>query len=195
MNRHSFHRIVSRCLSALCLLPALACAGPGAHGPDGQHLDGPGAHLHGPAADAPRLEAHSDLFELVATLADGELSILVDRYATNEPVLNGKVEVEAGKAKAVARFHADHGDYAIDDEAFLKAISQPGEHALVFTVTAGNDSDLLDGVLKIGGPAGDRQGATDRGRWWWPVVAAVPPLLGLALWRARRRSAAPRSAA
>ncbi|WP_424859211.1 MULTISPECIES: hypothetical protein [unclassified Tepidimonas] len=185
-----------RWLAALLLAPWLALAAPGAHGPNGEHLDGPGGHAHGPATDAPRVEAHSDLFELVATLADGELSLLIDRYATNEPVLNAKVEVEAGKAKAVAKFHADHGDYAVADEAFLKAISQPGEHPLVITITAANDNDLLDGVLKVTPAEHKDHAAATWQSWAWAVgvlVAAV--LLGLVWWSRRRGSSLSRSAA
>jgi hypothetical protein len=174
-------------LAALVLAaPLLAWAGPGAHGPDGEHLDGPGAQAHAPAGHAPRLEAHTDLFELVATLAGGELTLLIDRYATNEPVLGAQVEVAAGEAKAVAKFHADHGDYAVADEAFLKAISRPGEHALVITVTAGADADLLDGVLKVSEAAQPaREGGVPRA-WAWAVLvlAAFVLVLGVA-WRVR----------
>jgi ferric-dicitrate binding protein FerR (iron transport regulator) len=69
--------------------------------------------------------------------------------ATNEPVLGAKVEVESGPLKTVARFHSDHGDYAVDDAAFVQALSRPGEHALVFTVAAAGENDLLDGTLRV----------------------------------------------
>ena len=74
------------------------------------------------------MEAKSETFELVARLGGGELSILIDRFETNEPVLNAQVEVESGKLKAVAKFHADQGDYAVDDAALLGALGQPGAH-------------------------------------------------------------------
>ena len=130
------------------LLAGGALAAPGAHGPNGEHLDGP--VLQAGASAAPRLEARSELFELVATLSGGELSILVDRYETNEPVLGAKVEVEAGALKAVAPFHADHGDYAVDNPALLQALAKSGEHALVFTIVAGQQADLLEGTLRVG---------------------------------------------
>jgi hypothetical protein len=139
---------------AAAVLAASALAAPGAHGPNGEHLDAPAPQ--GSATTAPRLEAKSELFELVATLAGGELSLLVDRFDSNEPVLGAKVEVESGAHKAVARFHADHGDYAVDDAAFLQALGRPGEHPLVITIASGADADLLEGTLRVSAaPAGD----------------------------------------
>jgi hypothetical protein len=182
--------------ASLLWLPLMAVAGPGAHGPNGEHLDGPaGGHVHGPNTDAPRMEAHSDAFELVATLADGELSILIDRYATNEPVLEAKVEVAAGATKAIAKFHADHGDYAIADEAFLKAVSQLGEHALVITINAGKDSDLLDGVLTVTATAHDDHAAAPWKRWLMWGVPGVLILVALVVVARRRSQTAARSAA
>jgi hypothetical protein len=176
-------------------LPAFLLAAPGAHGPDGEHLDAPAQAGAGSAA--PRVAAQSELFELVATLHADELSILIDRFATNEPVLNADVEVESGAVKAKAKFHADHGDYAIDDSAFLKAVSGVGEHALVITVAAGKDADLLDAKLVVAGRLdvhdhGDGQvhGAhapgIGRAVWIGAAVAALA-LASLAAWRVRRR--------
>jgi hypothetical protein len=132
----------------LLCLSAAAFAAPGAHGPNGEHLDAPGgAHAHG--TSGPRVQTFTESFELVGQIQGGELSILVDRYETNEPVLNGKLEVETNGLKAVARFHADHGDYSVDDEQFLQALAVPGKHALVFTLTAGAESNRLEGTLEV----------------------------------------------
>src|SRR5687768_6484418 len=109
-------------------LTAGALASPGAHGPNGEHLDGPASA--GPAGSVPRVETFSEAFELVGQLSGGEFSIMIDRYETNEPVLNGKLEVQYKGLKAPAKFHADMGDYAIDDQKMLKALSVPGKHAL-----------------------------------------------------------------
>jgi hypothetical protein len=133
---------------AAALLAAQAFAAPGAHGPNGEHLDGPVQQAR--TAASPRAETKSELFELVATLAGGELSVLVDRYETNEPVLDAKVEVESGALKAVAKFQADYGVYSVDDAAMLQALARPGEHPLVFTIAAGPQTDLLDATLEVG---------------------------------------------
>lgn len=184
-------------LSAALLLPAAAAlAAPGAHGPDGGH---DGAARHGPAAasGAPRLETHGDRFELVATLVDGEMSILVDRYASNEPVLGASVAVAvavavAGAVGADAGFHADHGDYAVADAAFLRAVSAPGKHALVFTVNDGEATERLHGLLEVGAPPPHAHGDDDLGeilaRWRWAALVAGALLLaGAAALRLRRR--------
>lgn len=128
-------------------MTSIAMAAPGAHGPNGEHLDAPGSHAHTDAG--PRIETFTESFELVGHLQGEELSILIDRYDTNEPVLNGKLEVEFNGLKAPAKFHADHGDYAVDDAKFLKALGKPGTHSLVFTLAAGDESDLLEGTMEV----------------------------------------------
>jgi hypothetical protein len=103
------------------------------------------------ASALPRVDAATDAFELVAELRSGELSILIDRYETNEPVSNATLEVESGALKAVAAFRAEQGDYVVTDAALLKSLAAPGEHGVVFTLVAGKDSDLLEGTLVSGG--------------------------------------------
>lgn len=170
---------------ALSLFTAAAAAAPGAHGPNGEHLD---ADQAGPAAvsAAPQLDARSELFELVARLDGGELSLLIDRYATNEPVLKAQVEVESGPLKANATFHADLGDYAVDDPALLKQLSAPGAHPLVITILAGDEADLLDGVLHVG--AGQAHAAEQVSQRWAWAGGGVSLLALLAIgWRWLRR--------
>lgn len=189
-------------LAALLLLTNLpANAAPGAHGPNGEHLDSPTATRG--ASTQPRLEAKSETFELVATLYSGELSVLIDRFETNEPVLNATLEVESGGLKAKATFHADQGDYAVDDPRLLALLHKAGEHGVVFTLVAGKDSDLLDGTLVTGGsdPAGVAAGKAhghddlghghelERAAWVGAGVAALGLIGGVAWWRQRRRDA------
>ena len=163
-------------LAALLGLSGLTWAGPGAHGPNGEHLDGPAMALGG--AGLPRVEAHTELFELVGELGEQELSLLIDRYESNAPVLGAKVTVESGGIEAAATFHADHGDYAVTDERLLALLRQPGEHALVFTVTSGDDSDLLDGTLRRPQAAAPAEHAT--GLPWGRVLGGLVLLVAFA---------------
>ena len=145
-------------LSSLTVFFTNASASPGAHGPNGEHLDA--APKAGATSTNPRFEAKSESYELVGRLQGGELSMFINRFATNESVDGAKVEVEFGALKAAAPFHSDQGDYAVADESFLKALSKPGSHALVITLVDGNESDLLDGTIEVGLPtvtAGDAE--------------------------------------
>lgn len=188
-------------IAAVC---SLAWAAPGAHGPNGEHLDEKSPSAAGAAL--PRIEAKSELFELVAQLKRGELSILIDRFETNEPVLNAKLDVESGAFKASAAYRADAGDYVVTDAALLKALATPGEHAVVFTLVAGTDADLLEGTLLTSATAMATAATSDHGhshngegahthnleRVWWVggAVLGLGLLGGVGRWRRRRRSSA-----
>ena len=128
-------------------------------------------------AGLPRVEAHSDLFELVGQLGEQGLTLLIDRYDSNAPVLGAKVTLESGGIEAAATFHAEHGDYAMDDTRLLALLRQPGEHALVFTITAGDDSDLLDGTLRRPVTAVPTEHAT--GLPWGRVLGGLALLAAL----------------
>lgn len=107
-------------------------------------------HNHGAEAPAaagtasPRMNAHSDLFELVGIVDKGQMIVYLDRFATNEPVLGAKIEYESGANKGVAAAQPD-GTYLIKFDALAK----PGQLPFAFTVTAGTDTDLLAGDLDM----------------------------------------------
>lgn len=199
-RQHLQHLAVAAAITLLPTLNTVALAAPGAHGPNGEHLDAPTTTYA--ASTLPRLEAKSEAFELVAELRATELAIVVDRYETNEPVLRAKLEVESGSVKAVAAFRPEQGDYAVTDSALLKALAAPGEHGLVFTLVEGNESDLLDGTLVAqAGRAGTVAAQDDHGHahegddhdleraaWIGGGIAALGLLGGVAWWRQRRSS-------
>jgi len=115
-------------------------------------------HDHGseappPSAALPRGSAVSADFELVAVLRNGELTIYLDRFATNEPIAGAGVEVETpeGAKNAEAR---DDGSYRLD-APWAKA---GGHYDLIFTVTSGETVDVLPLTIDVPQPAG--QGAT-----------------------------------
>lgn len=134
------------------LMTQLAMAAPGAHGPNGEHLDAPGTGST--VADVtPRTETFTENFELVARLYSTELSVLVDDYNTNAPVLNATLELEVGDLKGTAVFHEDAGDYAFDNPAMLALLQKPGDHELIFTLTTPTQNDLLLATLESNGAA------------------------------------------
>lgn len=185
--------LVMAVLAGLALMGSFAMAGPGAHGPNGEHLDAPMGGFGAPAR--PRVVAHSETFELVAELQDGTLSIILDHHDTNEPVLGASVEIESAGIKAMALFREAQGDYALEPGDLLSLLQKPGEHALVFTIVAGADADLLDGVLVNTQPPTAHDHDAPSFFRWALLIAGAMALGGLALLVWRRTRGRARSAA
>jgi membrane fusion protein, heavy metal efflux system len=107
-------------------------------------------HDHGAPAPAiianlaPRAEAVSELYELVAVARAGELAIYLDRSATNEPVDGATIEVETPAGPQSAR--------ATANEPYRLSASwsgKPGSYDLVFIVTKDGNADLLSATLIV----------------------------------------------
>jgi multidrug efflux pump subunit AcrA (membrane-fusion protein) len=146
-------------------------------------------HDHGdaPAAAtgtaAPRLTSHSDLFELVGMVEGNEMKIYLDRFSTNEPVTDAKIEVEIGNIKGIAAAQAD-GSYIFKNDVF----TNPGDLSVSFTVIAGKDADLLAGDLKIDGPIDDHAHDEAAKPWLrWAAYAGGALLLAAIVFVAMRR--------
>jgi membrane fusion protein, heavy metal efflux system len=131
------------CATALCLLLLVLAAIPG---PARAHDD----HDHGAAPQAqapiaPRLESAGAKLELVATPVDHKLVIYLDRLATNEPVDGASIDVSGDGIDTATATPAGPGTYEID----APWADEPGAKALIFTVTADGEMDLLNGVLEV----------------------------------------------
>jgi RND family efflux transporter MFP subunit len=128
----------------LCtVIAALVLIGTGAlHAHEGHDHGAPSAPVNANAA--PRGEAATDSFELVAIVQGGELALFIDRFQTNEPVENAKVEVETPSGPVAAAAHAG-------DAYRLKApfLSKPGRYDLLVTVTAGDATEILPVSLTV----------------------------------------------
>ncbi|MFG1289874.1 efflux RND transporter periplasmic adaptor subunit, partial [Xanthobacter versatilis] len=107
-------------------------------------------HDHGAPATppvttlAPRAEATSADFELVAVLRDGMLAIHLDRFADNAPVEGATIELDTPEGSQAAK-PEEPGTYVV---AALFA-GNPGTHDLAFTVTAGGTVDVLATTLTV----------------------------------------------
>jgi len=169
---------------ALGTFACAAAAAPGAHGPNGEHLDAASANSSA-AGSEPRLESFSETFELVARLQPEALVLELVRYASNEPVTNAKVEVGNGAAKALAVFDAPSGSYRVSDAALLQSLRATGTHSLMFTVNAAPDADLLEGKLLVAAaPQASTQGLPGS---LWPMAASAAFVGGVALFARRRK--------
>jgi hypothetical protein len=163
-------------LAAISAALLLAASVPAAAGGDHDHGNSPAAES---GKTLPAVTAVSESFELVGRLGHDELSILIDRATTTEPVLNASLTVELDGRSAVAPFHADHGDYSLTDAEMLGKLRKVGSKALVFTLVAGAESDLLTGELDVHDEA--LTAAVHRYGWREYAAWIVAALTGLAL--------------
>lgn len=107
------------------------------------HGDGP-APVQTTQPLAPRTEAHSDDIEMLAVYGNGELTLYLSDFKTNEPIADAKVEIESGSDSAVAAA-AGEGVYKLP----APWLAKPGKHGLVVTVEGKDVADLLEASLEI----------------------------------------------
>lgn len=128
---------------------------------------------------APRMEAATETLELVAAAKADDLTIWIDGFADNVPVVDANVSVTVdGKAASAV---AKNGVYTVSDDALLK----PGNHELSFLVTRGDAIESLSGDLVVPMPPADTKATLS---WTWLLVGGAF-LLALAAawyWRSRR---------
>lgn len=116
---------------------------------------------------APRADASSADFELVAITRGDKLRIYLDTFRGNEPVWDAEIEVDGpdGTVKAVP---TPDGAYAID----ARWLARPGNYDLAFTVQAQGLIDILTATLTIAEPAPAPAPAAAGGALNWIVGAA-----------------------
>ncbi|MFZ3182659.1 MAG: hypothetical protein WA173_00745 [Pseudomonas sp.] len=163
----------------LAVVVSLPLTGAFAHG-DEPHGEAPALATN--TQSLPSAEAHSPDFELVAQLQGDRLTVYLDNYRDNQPVLGATVEVESDSFKASLQATAP-GTY----QASASALNHPGEHSLLFTVVAGEQSDLLDTVLSVSAGAAAEHTHASRRLWWSAAVAALALLAVVVLLFKRRR--------
>lgn len=97
-----------------------------------------------PAADlAPRAEAASQQFELVAVLHDGGLDIHLDSFLSNAPIANARIAVDAPDGTSTAT-PTGTGTYRL-----AAPWAKPGAYPLLFDIKAGDIADVLAATLIV----------------------------------------------
>lgn len=156
--------ILRRMFLAALLMFALA-------GQAGAH-EGHGDEAPTSAAALPRVAAESEAFELVGILQPGGVMLIyLDRWAGNAPVdggvnvtLDGQ-EIQAER-QGIGLFLLRH-----------PRLAQPGSLDLIFSITAGEEMDLLTGHLDIPEPAS----AAAEQHTWLDALREAPVLLAAGL--------------
>jgi len=161
--------IVAR-LAAILLIAALPA-------PVAAHAghDDPEPIILGPSL--PRVEAASDDFELVAVLSNRQLTIYLDRFATNETIAAATIAVSAAGGDPVNAEAQPDGSFVMR----AKWLDTPGKHDLSFTIIAGDTTDLLAATLDIPPTATAAATTPVRHIRAWLGSRAEPVALGLAV--------------
>lgn len=97
---------------------------------------------------APRVDASSADFELVAIARGTQMTIYLDTFKGNEPVAGADIEVDAPAGVLKGTATQDAGVYTV--AAPFLAI--PGSYDLAITVSSGGTVDVLTATLKIPDP-------------------------------------------
>lgn len=133
------------------------------------------------ASIAPRFDASSEAFEIVGAFRDGKLTLHLDRFLGNTPVIDAEIEIETPTGPQKAR-PIRGGSFQIDAPFAMK----PGNHDLIATVTVKGEIDMLTATLVIPPeePGKAKPGASDLAQRMPDGAVFVPKasqrILGLA---------------
>jgi LPXTG-motif cell wall-anchored protein len=133
---------------------------------------------------APRATGATDEFEVVAVLDGKKLTIYLDKFSSNAPVTEAKLEVEGAGLKGIATESAP-GVYTISAPGIA-----PGKHALTFSIESGEVLDLLSANLDTSLPAGNAAATGTTNSRLIAIIAGLVILGAAALLIARRRKLA-----
>jgi len=176
--------ILGRHLSPLLLVLLLAATPLKAH--DGHEHGETASQSQAPApasVGAGRATAQSESFELVAVAHEHELLIYVDRFADNSPFDGAQLEVESGNWQAKAE-EIEPGTYRV----MAPLLAVPGQHNLLFTLTKGQEADLLETTVSVANETlPDLTPTRVYSQLLLPVGLALAAVLLFIWWRQRRR--------
>ena len=162
----------------LCFTTNLVQAAPGAHGPNGEHLD---QEIKALRLSGPQFETFSENFELVGKLFGNEVRLFLHDYATNTPIANASIELEANGQSAQASYDELRRRYVIASPALLDILKRPGQHDIVATILTELADDLLVAQLHVPKAATDTRHSHNHAHFPWKTIvkALVVFVIGL----------------
>ena len=197
-SRAFFARVPLLSLLALALLlfSLSVHSSPGAHGPNGEHLDMEQSNQH---IQRPKFEMFTESFEVLGELFSNELIIYLHDFETNSPIQSAKIDLEVGAFAASATYDEAQNRYIINDVNFISALNAAGEHEIVATILTEDNGDFL--VANFVMPEGNRPpGNSDHSNneahepsedhhhfpWWVLGLSIVVFALGFFLGRTKK---------
>ena len=97
------------------------------------------------ATAQPRVSAASDAYELVGILRGERLAILLDRFATNEPITDAAIAVTIGEGEAVSAEAAEDGTYTVTSPR----LGEAGAIEATLSIMVGGDTDVVESVRPV----------------------------------------------
>ncbi len=125
---------------ALFMFSLSAQSSPGAHGPNGEHLD---TEQSNQPTQRPKFETFTESFELLGEVFSNELIIYLHDFETNTPIQSASIDLEVGALAASASFDEAQNRYVVNEVNFISALNVGGEHQVVATILTENNGDLL----------------------------------------------------
>lgn len=141
-SRAFFARVplLSLLASVFLVLSLSVKSSPGAHGPNGEHLD---MEQSNQAIQRPKFETFTESFELLGEVFSNELIIYLHDFETNTPIQFASIDLDVGALTASAAYDEAENRYIVNDDKFINAINASGEHEVIATVLTEDSGDLL----------------------------------------------------
>ncbi len=175
------------CAAFILAFSDIAYASPGAHGPDGEHID---ASNNVAVSLNQKFESFTETFEVLGELFDDKLVIYLHDFKSNVPVLDATIEIESGELSASAEYSKLLKAYALTNQEMLQLLSHEGEHEIVLTVMTDDNGDLLSAnltnPLSHASKSDHEENHHHHFRWWEVILSIVLFGLGFLLGRLRK---------
>ncbi|QTH63627.1 hypothetical protein J1N51_13010 [Psychrosphaera ytuae] len=149
LSLHSWQRLTAQSMCVVLFSLALSKvvnASPGAHGPNGEHLDTSKGVL---TSSKPKFESFTESFEVLGELYDSKLVIYLHDFKTNKPIENASIELETDDLSAEAVYSDIEQAYLLTEEKVIERLNAEGGHEIVLTIMTENYGDLLVANLNI----------------------------------------------
>ena len=166
------------CISALS---TSAFSSPGAHGPNGEHLNTaiqPTDQVH------PKFEVFTEAFEVVGELFDEQLRLSIHDYHTNAPIADATIEIKIAGATHTAQPDKTAGQYIATLSGSKTAHTGAGPLPIEIMILTTDDADLM--AAELAKPLSDTDNDHHHAHFpWWQLAAGLFIFSG-AFWLGKR---------
>lgn len=132
--------LLSLLASAFLLLSLTAQSSPGAHGPNGEHLN---VEQSNQPTQRPKFESFTESFELLGEIFSNELIIYLHEFESNTPIMSASIDLEVGALTASAKYDEAQNHYIVNNDDIVNALSVSGEHEVIVTIMTKDSGDLM----------------------------------------------------